>query len=117
MLFTSFPLNEHTKKFGYVVTDEEIVDHMHIWRYVGYILGVEPSLYPETVEDWWRMTYTTILQDTKRDGADATMLAPSFVAAFGPTGQDAGWVCRRKMKEYNKIWNRGRFFLSASGTA
>jgi hypothetical protein len=54
-----------------VVTDEEILDHVHFWRYVGYILGVEPSLYPETVEDWWRMDYTTILQHTKRDGADA----------------------------------------------
>jgi hypothetical protein len=112
-LFTSFLLNEHTKKLGYLVTDEEILDHMHFWRYVGYILGVEPSVYPETVEDWWRMAYTTMLQDNKRDGADAKMLAQSFVAAFGPSDDDTGHIRRRKVKEYNTVRNWGRFFLSA----
>jgi mpaB/rubber oxygenase-like protein len=112
-LFTSFLLNEHTKKLGYLVTDDEILDHMHFWRYVGYMLGVEPSLYPETVEDWWRMAYTTILQDTKLDGPDAKMLAHSFVSAFGPTDEDSAEVRRRKTKEYHKIRNWGRFFLSA----
>jgi hypothetical protein len=63
------------------------------------------------------MDYTTILQDTKPDGADARMLAQSFVAAFGPTDQDAGRVRRRKMKEYNKVRNWDRFFLSDGGTA
>jgi hypothetical protein len=112
-LFTSFLLNEHTKKLGYLITEEEILDHMHFWRYVGYILGVEPSLYPETVDDWWRMTYTTMLQDNKCDGADSKMLAQSFVAAFGPADDDTGAVRRRKIKEYNVVRNWGRFFLSA----
>jgi hypothetical protein len=112
-LFTSFMLNEHAKKIGYLVTDEEILDHMHFWRYVGYVLGVEPSHYPETVEDWWRMAYTIMLQDNKRDGADAKMLAQSFVAAFRPADEDTGNVRRRKTKEYNKVRNWGRFFLYA----
>jgi hypothetical protein len=59
------------------------------------------------------MTYTTILQDDKRDGADARMLAQSFVAAFGPTDEDTGKVRRRKTREYHKVRNWGRFFLSA----
>jgi hypothetical protein len=102
-IFLSFFLNQHTKKIGYWASDAEILDHMHFWRYVGHLLGVEPSYYPETIKDWWRMAYTMMLQDDKRDGEDAKMLAQSFVAAFGPSEKDTGEQRKRKMKEYHKV--------------
>jgi hypothetical protein len=38
----SFLITQHFKLMGYWPSDSEVLDHMHFWRYPGYLMGVEP---------------------------------------------------------------------------
>lgn len=45
MLFSSAFL-EGVRLFGFSITPEEAEDFMHLWRYNGWVIGVEPELLP-----------------------------------------------------------------------
>ena len=110
----SFLLNQQAKVIGYLPSDDEILAHMHFWRYVGYLMGVEPAFYPESIDDWWRVMYLMFLQDVPNDGPDSRMLGQSFVEAFGPTGDESPEVAQQKSREKAEVLGWTRFFLSAS---
>ncbi|MGW4830261.1 oxygenase MpaB family protein [Amycolatopsis japonica] len=107
-----FLLNEQMKLIGHLPSDREVLDHMHFWRYVAYLLGVESSFYPESIEDWWRVVYMMSLQDDPSDGPDSRMLSQSFIAAFGPSDNDDATDRKRKLREQNKVRGWTRFFLT-----
>ncbi len=37
---------EGVRAFGFIVTPDEADDFMHLWRYNGWVIGVEPELLP-----------------------------------------------------------------------
>lgn len=45
------------KVFGCRFTQEETLGIMHLWRYVGYVMGVDMELLPGTVEEGKRVLY------------------------------------------------------------
>lgn len=47
LLFSSVWLNG-LRLFGFQLTPEESEDYMHLWRYVGYVMGVDPELLPSS---------------------------------------------------------------------
>jgi hypothetical protein len=108
----SFVINQHAKLIGYWPSDAEILDHMHLWRYIGYLMGIEPSYYPETIEDWWRLTYLMFSMDSPADGDDSRRLSQSFVAAFGPTARDDRETRRSRAREQRTVLGWTRFFLT-----
>src|SRR5438270_6642859 len=108
----SFLINQQAKLIGYWPSDAEVLDHLHLWRYIGYLMGVEPSYYPETVEDWWRLTYLMLTMDGPADSDDSRRLSQSFVAAFGPTARDDRETRRRKVREQRTVLGWTRFFLT-----
>lgn len=108
----SFLITQHTKLMGYWPSDDEVLDHMHFWRYIGYLMGVEPSFYPESIEDWWRLTYLMLTMDHPNDCDDSRRLSQSFVAAFGPTDRDDRATRRRKAAEQRTVLGWTRFFLT-----
>jgi mpaB/rubber oxygenase-like protein len=108
----SFLLTQHAKLIGYWPSDREVLDHMHFWRYIGYLMGVEPAFYPETVQDWWRLIYLMLNMDDPSDGPDSRMLSQSFVAAFGPTDRDDRDTRARKAAEQRLVLDWTRFFLT-----
>jgi hypothetical protein len=110
----SFLINQHLKIIGYLPSDDEVLAHMHFWRYIGYLMGVEPAFYPESIDDWWRVVYLMFLQDVPLDGPDSRMLGQSWVEAFGPTGEESAEVARRKSREEAEILGWTRFFLPGS---
>jgi hypothetical protein len=110
----SFLIHQQMKILGYLPSDDEILAHMHLWRYVGYLMGVEPAFYPESIEDWWRVLYLMFLQDVPHDGADSRMLGQSWVEAFGPTDTESPEIARQKSREKAEVLGWTRFFLSAS---
>lgn len=112
VLTLSFLLNEQMKAIGHLVGDEEILDHMHLWRYIGYLIGVEPVFWPETIEDWWRMAYFTSVMDQPYDGEDSRNLGQSFVNAFAGRPQDSREVRTARNREYRKVLGWSKFFLS-----
>ncbi|MFG1667776.1 oxygenase MpaB family protein [Streptomyces sp. Y7] len=110
----SFTLSQHMKLLGHQISDEEALDHMHFWRYVGYLMGVEPAFYPETVEDWWRAVYVISIGADHNDGADSRMLSQSFIDAFAPGPEDQGAERTAKEREYRKALAYAGFFLPAA---
>ena len=108
----SFLITQHMKLTGHWPSDQEVLDHMHFWRYIGYLMGVESSFYPETIEDWWRLTYLMFTTDDPNDGPDSRMLSQSFVAAFGPSDRDTRAARKRKAAEQRLILGWTRFFLT-----
>jgi hypothetical protein len=110
----SFLLNQRAKIIGYLPSDDEILAHMHLWRYVAYLMGVEPAFYPESIDDWWSVLYLMFLQDVPHDGPDSRMLGQSFVEAFGPTGAESPELARQKSREKAEVLGWTRFFLSGS---
>jgi hypothetical protein len=108
----SFLLNEHAKLIGYWPSDAEILDHMHLWRYIGHLMGIEPAFFPDTVEDWWRLSYLMLTMDDPADGPDSRRLAQSFVAAFGPTDANSRADRKRKAAEQRLVLDWTRFFLT-----
>ena len=110
----SFLLNQHLKVIGYLPTDQEVLDHMHLWRYVGYLMGVEPAFYPESIDDWWRAIYLISLQDNPHDGPDSSALSHSFINAFGPADDDDESDVRDKIRERAEVLGWTKFFLPAT---
>jgi hypothetical protein len=47
LLFSAVAL-DGARKFGFRFTEDESEGLMHLWRYAGYLLGVDPSLLPAT---------------------------------------------------------------------
>ncbi|MDT7670529.1 MAG: hypothetical protein QOC74_3312 [Pseudonocardiales bacterium] len=111
-ILLSFLLNQHTKLIGYWPSDGEILDHMHFWRYIAYLMGVEPAFYPETIADWWRLAYLMLTADDPSDGPDSRKLAQSFVAAFGPSDENSKADRVRKAAEQRTVRDWTRFFLT-----
>jgi hypothetical protein len=75
-------------------------------------MGVEPSFYPESIEDWWRLMYLMLTMDTPNDCDDSTGLSQSFVAAFGPTDRDDRSTRARKATEQRTVLGWTRYFLT-----
>jgi hypothetical protein len=109
----SFLITQHTKLIGYWPSEDEVLDHMHFWRYIGYLMGVEPSFYPESIEDWWRLIYLMLTMDHPNDCDDSRQLSRSFVAAFGPTDRDDRATRACKAAEQRTVLGWTRYFLTA----
>lgn len=67
---------------GFRPTRREIEAMLHFWRYVGHLMGVRFSPYPETVEDALRLAYVAALKGSGTAGEDGRALCRSYVEAF-----------------------------------
>lgn len=69
---------------GFRTSKEDILAMMHFWRYVGYLMGVQPPWYPETVEDGLKFSFLAFASGAGKAGEDGVMLCRSFNEAFKP---------------------------------
>lgn len=67
-LLFSLAFTEGVRAFGFEVTDEEVDDFLHLWRYNGYVIGIEPELLPATVAEGARIA--EVIQMTQGDPDD-----------------------------------------------
>lgn len=121
-LLFSFLLTQHLTLLGYRATPDEVLDHMHFWRYVGYLLGVEPSFYPETMDDWYRLGFVLYTAGETADCDDSRRLSQSFLAAFAPTGSEPAVHQQEKLRECREVEEYAAYFalpsaLRAAGIA
>lgn len=116
-IMLSFALNQHLKLTGYWPSDTDVLDHMHFWRYVGYLLGVEPSFYPETIQDLWRVTYLFYISSDPNDCPDSRRLQQSFIEAFAPKGTETDKRQREKRLEQRHVHEHTAFLLPATTLA
>lgn len=66
----------------------------HLWRYIGFLLGVSPEILPATETDFWRLLWLQNDYEFRGAGQDSVHLAQALVQAIGPVvvgdGDDLG---------------------------
>ena len=79
---------------GFRTSRVEIEAMLHFWRYVGHLMGVRFSPYPEHIEDALRISYIAWLKGSGTAGEDGRALCRSYVEAFASAPDDGvfGWL-------------------------
>ena len=87
-------------------TQNEIKGVLHLWKYVGYLLGIPVNLLPDSEEQaiqelyYWTMTQAPGDADSK---ALAHALQEEPIRAFYPTHRPGRWVMREVHLFYNRF--------------
>ncbi len=76
---------------GFRTTRREIEAMLHFWRYVGHLMGVRFTPFPETVEDAVRLAYAATLKASNTAGEDGRLLCQSYDQAFARREDDGVW--------------------------
>ena len=84
---------------GYQTTPREIRALIHFQKYMGYLLGVRMTWYPETVGDSIRMLLMTVLSRSHDSGDYGKELIESYPRAFAPRDGHRG--LQRLREQYN----------------
>lgn len=69
---------------GFRTSEAEIEDMMHFWRYVGYLMGVQPAWFPRNVREGLQFSFMAYASGAGLAGEDGVMLCRSFNEAFKP---------------------------------
>jgi hypothetical protein len=75
---------------GHPVSNSDIAALMHLWRYVGHIMGVHPRWYPATPREGIQLGAVYFLKRAYSAGSDGTELINSYLPAFRPKAGEAG---------------------------
>lgn len=84
------------RKLGYSFTDDQVAAMLHLWRYVGHVLGLEPWLQPATIWQAEQMAAfadltATSIDDDSRQLANAVInIEPTRLRAQGKHVQ--AWI-------------------------
>lgn len=84
---------------GVQTTRKEIYDLIHFQRYMGHIVGVRNTWYPETIADSLRLLAIVGTARSYDAGAGGVELIESFPRAFAPRGDHTG--LQRLRERYN----------------
>lgn len=108
MAGSMFP-GQQLKAIGYRASDDDIVAMMHLWRYVGYLMGVDTPWYPETIEDGYRAMRLIALSQRTEDDEDSRRLCWSFMDSYKPDSSSTGF--RRLRAELNYRFQLGHAYF------
>jgi hypothetical protein len=106
-LATGFAL----KAIGHRTSLREIDSMMHLWRYIGHIMGVQPRRFPETIGEGIRLSAMYMLKRAYQAGEDGRELVESYPRAFTP---QSGTPWRKRLRDevnYRAQLGYTRFFL------
>lgn len=82
---------------GFRTSEKDIEALMHFWRYVGYLMGVQPPWFPSTVKEGLQFSFLAYAAGANKAGEDGTNLCSSFNDAFAPKEEQLkGW--RQKLQ-------------------
>lgn len=84
---------------GYQTSPREIRALIHFQKYMGHLLGVRMTWYPETIGDSIRMLMMTILSRSHDSGEHGRELIESYPQAFAPRDGHSG--LQRLREHYN----------------
>jgi hypothetical protein len=80
-----------TQLLGVRYSDRERADILHLWRYVGWLMGVDEELLPADEEDAWRMLWLLAATEFIPDD-DSKRLAKALLKTHGDVGEGRGAV-------------------------
>ena len=112
MASSHFP-GQQLKLLGYRPTDDDITALMHLWHYVGYLMGFELPWYPETVTDGFRAQLLITLAEEPDFGPDTESLCQSFMNTYLPGAEVHGLHRAMGNLRYRAQLGHSRFYLGA----
>ncbi|MEU0463177.1 oxygenase MpaB family protein [Amycolatopsis sp. NPDC006131] len=80
-----------TQLLGIRYSDRERADILHLWRYVGWLLGVDEELLPATEDDAWRLFWLLASTEFIPD-EDSKRLARALLETHAAIGEGRGAV-------------------------
>ncbi len=78
-----------TQMLGFRYTRRERDDILHLWRYVGWLMGVDDELLPATEEDGWRLLWLLAVTEFIPDD-DSKRLAKALATSHANVGAGLG---------------------------
>jgi hypothetical protein len=69
---------------GHQTTIREIEALLHYWRYIGHLLGVQPSWYPVDFRESVQLMFAAFVKRAYSAGRDGEELVESYLPAFAP---------------------------------
>lgn len=96
-----------TQALGMRYTAEERAAVVHLWRYVGYLMGIDAELLPATEADTWRMFWLEAATEFVPD-EDSYRLAQALVGTVGPDGKGVveritRWALGNYVSSYSRL--------------
>ncbi|WIY04616.1 oxygenase MpaB family protein [Amycolatopsis mongoliensis] len=80
-----------TQLLGLRYSARERGDILHLWRYIGWLMGVDDELLPTSEEDAWRLLWLLAATEFIPDD-DSKRLAKALIEANGAVGEGRGAV-------------------------
>ncbi|EHY89552.1 oxygenase MpaB family protein [Saccharomonospora azurea] len=77
------------RMLGVRYTESERADIIHLWRYVGWLMGVDDELLPATEDDAWRLLWLLAVTEFVPD-EDSKRLAAALLRSHAAVGADRG---------------------------
>lgn len=78
-----------TQMLGVRYSEREREDILHLWRYIGWLMGVDDALLPANEEDSWRLLWLLAATEFIPDD-DSKRLAQALLATHGEIGKNFG---------------------------
>jgi hypothetical protein len=99
---------------GFRTSSDDVLAMMHFWRYVGYLMGVQPRWYPKTVEEGLKFSFLAFMSGAGKAGDDGVMLCRSFNDAFKPDIKENATLVDRFRAQLDHRVHQGfvNFFVS-----
>ncbi|WP_064745504.1 oxygenase MpaB family protein [Pseudonocardia acaciae] len=96
-----------TQALGMRYTADERAAVVHLWRYVGFLMGVDAELLPATEADTWRVFWLEAATEFVPD-EDSYRLAQALVTTVGPGGDRAvdrltRWAVGNFVSSYSRL--------------
>jgi hypothetical protein len=110
-LLSTFVAGEHLKLLGYLSSDADIEAMLHLYRYIGYVMGAEPPWFPETVAEGFLAQLLVLLVEEQKPCADSWMLCRSFMDSFRPAADARGLNKAYGNLRYRAQLGHARFYL------
>lgn len=99
---------------GWRTKEKDIEALMHFWRYVGYLMGVQPPWFPSTVKEGLQFSYLAYAAGAGLAGEDGVNLCASYDAAFTPKNLEEKTFFEKVQAQIDHGVHRGftSFFVS-----
>lgn len=70
------------RMLGYQLSDEEIESVLHLWRYIGFLMGDDVNWLPQTVDEGLRCLNLIYLSNRNEPDDDSLSLAKDYLNSF-----------------------------------
>jgi hypothetical protein len=79
------------RMLGFHLTNREIEDILHLWRYIGYLMGDDPDWLPKTLEEGLQCLALVHFSNKNDPDTGSLALARDYLKTFEPGETDMEW--------------------------